>query len=270
MARFNRKQKFSNKQIVKDVRQITHDRGWDFREIGSHTIMVDRPKTGGKGKRTIIKMRCKASGKTMEVHVDRFKEGKIRFTGIDPFKDQGPLPCLASAGQELAAQEARRAAAEAAGTDPNQQVNIDDLTDEQKAKLGEMIAANDRDGVVAYLQELGKMPEILPPPSAEAMPGAEAAAAAEDLSGIDIDAEMPEIGDVLAVAKQAADEIKAGGNEEEILGKAVASLGGDASLLDMDANESIEGMVQKVPNKTINPPYTDEKLKKALDEEAEQ
>lgn len=244
MARHNTKKKFSNKQILKDVRQITHDRGWDFRLQNEQSVIVDRPKKKGqkvpeKGKRTILTLKCVASGKVMEVHVDRFKEGKIRFKGIDPFKDQGPLPCIASAGQELAMYEAQKKAAEEAGTDPDQQVNIDDLDEDQKAKLGELIAANDRDGVVAYLQELGKMPEVLPPPTPEAMPGAEAQAAAVDLSGIDIDAEMPEIGEVLEVAKQAADEIKAGANEDEALGKAVTKLGGDASLLSTP-DESVE------------------------------
>lgn len=124
-------------------------------------------------------LRCSVSGRTMQMVIDNFKGGKIRFRGVDPFKDRGPqYPHI----PENATPE-----------DNSPTVDIDSLSDEDKAALHELVRADDRDGVIQFLQERDLLPPDagLPPPS-NPQP--------------DITEDLPLPEEVLAMAEQAMAE----------------------------------------------------------------
>lgn len=176
----------STKQIIHEILNLTTSKGWAFRVVRQWNKSVMRPKKSGhpaqRGKQDIIEFRCAQSGTLMEVHIDRFTEGKIRFRGVDPFKDTGPFY-----------------------KPPRTHVDIDKATDEQKARLKEMIDAEDREGVIAYLKEIGLLPqdEVVPEP--------------QEIQ----DEDLPDPEELLAIAAQANAEIAQGADEHMVMEQAI-------------------------------------------------
>lgn len=179
---------------------MTRQKGWAFRITGNYRTNYTIPKVKGKhppqkmGKRDHVELTCEISGTKMEVVVDRYKDGKIRFKGVDPFEDKGPR--YEEIQQIMAGQMEP--------PEDRQEVDISSLSDEQRAHLKELVDKDDREGVIAYLKETGLLPEDADVPEPQEIQ----------------DEDLPDPEEILAIAAQARKEIEAGGDEEEVIKQA--------------------------------------------------
>lgn len=198
-----RKKRRSTEQIVTEVIGMTRQKGWAFRVTGNYRSQYAPPVVKGKhppqkiGKRDHVEMTCAISGTKMEVVIDRQKDGKIRFKGVDPFEDKGPrydeIQQLISSSQVEPPEDDRV------------QVDINKLDDAQRAHLKSLVDVDDREGVIAYLKEVGLLDENAEVPLPQEIQ----------------DEDLPDPEELLAIAAQARKQIEEGGDEEAVIAQAV-------------------------------------------------